>query len=159
MKTKVRGIGILITVLFMATPISGAIDVSQFHSTPPDFAINDSQEMFSILDDSYSALIAIGLFRLVINPIFSEIAGLGLPDEEGRYPVRIISNLHWTASGLKSMVFSYNPLTLRSYSYTGSTSGESMFYVGSVKIKANEGLVRSTEYRFIGIAFSLKITA
>ena len=157
MKTRVMSIGI-ITILFMATTLSGAINVSQFQSTPRSLASSDSQEMFPIIDnDSSSAIIAIGFFRVVINPAFSEIAGLGLPDKEGRYPVRIISNLHWTASGPRSMIFSYFPLTLRSFSYTGSTSGQSLFYVGLVKIETNKGLVRSTEYTFIGIAFSLKI--
>ena len=128
MKTRVMGIGILITILFMATTLSGAINVSPFQSTPLNLASNDSQTMVPILDDdSSSAIIAIGVFRVVINPTFSEIAGLGLPDKEDRYPVRIISNLHWTTSGPRSMIFSYNPLTLRTFSYTGSTSGQSMF--------------------------------
>jgi len=106
MKTRVMGIGILITILFMATTLSGAINVSQFHSTPLSLASSESQAMFpSLDDDSSSAIIAIGVFHVVINPNFSEIAGLGLPDKEDRYPVRIISNLHWTSSGPRSMIF------------------------------------------------------
>ena len=158
MKIRIMGTGILITILFMGIVLPGATNVSQFHSTPLNLASNDPQEMCSTPRNSSSAIIALCIFRLAINPTFSKINGLGLPDKEGKYSVRIISNLHWTASGLRSMIFSYNPLSLRAYSHTGSTSGQSMFYVGSVKIKANEGLLRSTEYTFIGIVFSLKIT-
>jgi hypothetical protein len=107
-------------------------------------------------NDSSSAIIAIGIFRLAINPSISEISGMGLPETEGTYPLRFISNLQWAVSGLGSMSIFFNPLTLKFETYSGSTSGQIMFFIGSVEI--NERLIGPTDYVFKGIAYSLEIT-
>ncbi len=148
---------ILVTLLFMATTFSGAINITHLQSTPNTVIPDTSPVSLPLLnDDPSSAIMAIGIFRLAINPSLSEISGLGLPDKEGKFSVRIISNLQWAASGLGSMILFFNPLTLKFETYSGSTSGHMMLFMGSVEIK--ERLVGATDYVFKGIAYSLEIT-
>jgi hypothetical protein len=156
MKKKIMGFSILVTLLFIATTFSGAANISQFHSTSNTLIPNKSPESLQLPnDDPSSAIMAIGIFRLGINPSISEISGLGLPEKEGKFPVRIISNLQWTTSSLGSMILFFNPLTLKFETYSGSTSGHMMLFIGSVEIK--ERLIGATDYVFKGIAYSLEI--
>ena len=157
MNKKIMGFSILVTLLFIATAFSGAIHITHLQSTPNTIIPDNSPVGLPFRDnDSSSAIIAIGIFRLAINPSISEISGLGLPDTEGTFPLRIISNLQWTVSGFGSMCIFFNPLTLKFETYSGSTSGQIMFFIGSVEI--NERLIGATDYVFKGIAYSLEIT-
>lgn len=157
MKKKIMGFSILVTLLFMATASSGAIHITYLQSMPNPTIPHSSPVSLPFLDnDSSSAIIALGIFRLAINPSLSEISGAGLPDTEGTYPLRIISNLQWSVSGLGSMVIFFNPLTLKFETFSGSTSGHIMFFIGSVDI--NERLIGATDYVFKGVAYSLEIT-
>ena len=157
MKKKIMGFSILVTLLFMATTFSGAIHITHLQPTS-NTVISDPSLVSSQLlnDDPSSSIMAIGIFRLAINPSLSEINGLGLPDKEGKFSIRIISNLQWTVSGLGSMIVFFNPLTLKFETYSGSTSGHMMLFMGSVEIQ--EKLIGATDYIFKGIAYSLEIT-
>ena len=156
MKKKIMGFSLLISLLFLTTTLSGAINISQTQSAPFDPISNNPQEILTFLDDSSSAIMAIGVFRLAINPSFSDISGVGLPNQEGKYPARIILNLQWTASGPGSVILYFNPLTLKFSTHTGSTSGHMLYFIGSVEI--NDHLIGAKDYIFKGIAFSLEIT-
>jgi hypothetical protein len=156
MKKKIMSYSIIISIFFMTTTLSGALDISQSQLIPQDHISNNSEKMIPFLDDPSSAIMAIGIFRLAINPTFSDITGLGLPDNDGKFPARIILNLQWTVSGPGSVILYFNPLTLKFETHTGSTSGHMLYYFGSVEIK--EHLIGATDYIFKGIAFSLEIT-
>lgn len=157
MKKRIMGFSILVSLLFIGTTFSGAIHITHLKSTP-NTRISDTPlvSLPFLNDDTSSFIMAIGIFRLAINPSVSEISGLGLPDKEGTFPVRIISNLQWTASALGSVIVFFNPLTLKFGTYSGSTSGHIMLFIGSIEI--NERLVGATDYVFKGIAYSLEIT-
>ena len=157
MKKKIMCFSILVTFLFMATTFSGAIHSTSLQSTPDTVIPNISPVNPPFLnDDTSSVIMGIGIFRLAINPALSTISGLGLPDKDGKFPVRIISNIQWTASGLGSMIVFLNPLTLKFETYSGSTSGHMMIFMGSVEVK--ERIVGATDYVFKGVAYALEIT-
>ncbi len=157
MKKKIMGFSILVLLLFIAPTFSGAMCITSLQPTPNTIITESSPVSLPFIDDDSSSFImAIGIFRLAINPALSEISGLGLPEKEGKFPVRIISNLQWVASGLGTMIVFFNPLTLKFETYSGSTSGHIMLFMGSVEIK--ERLVGATDYIFKGIAYSLEIT-
>ena len=156
MNTKIKWLSLAIALLFMTTTLSGALDIS---ARPPVESLQDSLDSTEVSlpprDDPSTALLGIVYFRLAINPSFSAISGIGLPTQEGKHPLRFISNLQWQNTGAASVILYFNVLTLKFDTTVGSSTGNAMFYMGPVEI--NDHLIGATDYIFKGIAWSITI--
>ena len=110
----------------------------------------------TLLDDETASFIFGAVFlRLVINPSFSTISGIGLPTTEGKHPARFIANLQWGTTGPTSTILYVNLLNPKFETIPGSTSGKIILYMGSVEV--TNRLAGITEYSFKGLAWSVNI--